>query len=195
MTGKRPLRGTDLDRYIARMHSHMSVRALADATGASKSTISRRIIAMRKAGELDDHANANVDDGGCAPDERLAALDELIARLHGELDATGGSSLASLSREYRLALEEREVLRAELGITQDDRYRVTLDDRRLMNARYTGAFHNARVDARMLGEDEPDPFDVAFVAVVTVLRDMDVVTVEDDVLIDDYSTLRPGDVA
>lgn len=113
----------DLDAFIRLHHNSMSQAEMARATGASTSQVSRRVIALREAGQLKPPQR----DGGAepVPDERLQALDELCELLHAELATSGGQSLARVSSEYRKALEERERLRAELGITRDNRFVVS----------------------------------------------------------------------
>lgn len=112
----------NLDAYIIAHYRSMTQAEISRATGASTSQVSRRVIALREAGRLD---NERPDfDGEAMPDERLTALDELCELLHRELATAGGQSLARVSSEYRKAMEERENLRAEMGISQDNRYKV-----------------------------------------------------------------------
>lgn len=177
MAPKKPLRGDELDNYLKRMHSHMSARELAAATGSSKSTVSRRLIALRESGQLDVPVNASNGDSD-VPDERLAALDELIELLHDELETTGGASLARVSAEYRRALEDRDKLRAEMGITQDNRFTVGLIHRIQMHAGYERILRSAADK----GEDKPDPFDAAFSAIVSYLLDRGAILAKDGVL-------------
>ena len=112
----------NLDEYIIAHHRSMTQAEISRATGASTSQVSRRVIALREAGRLDTERPDL--DGEAMPNERLAALDELCELLHRELSTAGGQSLARVSSEYRQAMAERENLRAEMGITQDNRYKV-----------------------------------------------------------------------
>ena len=114
----------NLDEYIKLHFNSMSQAEMARATGASTSQVSRRVIALREAGQLKPPQRDG--DAEPAPNERLQALEELVNLLHSELATAGGQSLARVSSEYRAALLERDNLRAELGITQDKRYKVSM---------------------------------------------------------------------
>ena len=116
----------NLDEYIQLHHGSMSQAEMARATGASTSQVSRRVIALRESGQLQPRKRG--EDAEPAPDDRLQALDELVALLHSELATAGGQSLARVSSEYRKALEERDSLRVEYGISVDNRFVVGLLD-------------------------------------------------------------------
>ena len=158
----------NLDAYIVAHYRSMTQAEISRATGASTSQVSRRVIALREAGRLD---NERPDyDGEAMPDERLMALDELCELLHRELSTAGGQSLARVSSEYRQAMAERENLRAEMGITQDNRYRVTMLDKEQIMA-------DCNVD--------PRDFNAVFNAVIKHLQDRDAIRVKDGVLKDE----------
>ena len=162
----------DLDEYIKLHHGAMSQAEMARATGASTSSVSRHVIALRAAGQLDPPS------GGSGPDharrERLEALEELVCLLHSELSAAGGQTIASVSTEYRKALEELDAIRAEAGDHGGGRYHVTLADRMQMQARYAEAMRNAsHCDA----QNGAEPFDVAFSAIIAHLRDRGAIAV------------------
>lgn len=126
----------DLDRFIMQNHRVMSQAEISRRTGASTSTVSRRVIALRASGQLDKADRERMQSQGEAPDDRLHAVEELVERLHRELDETAGHGLASVSNAYLKALDERERLREVMGISVDNRFEVNLLEVAQMGAAY-----------------------------------------------------------
>lgn len=109
------------DEYIAEHARSMSQQEIADKLGVNKSTVSRRMKAMRERGTLpagkerrldrrEEAARETLRDKGITRAERIAALSELKDILHAELELSGGAGLARVSSEYRQTIEQIEAL-------------------------------------------------------------------------------------
>ena len=118
------------DAYIVSHARSMTQKEIARKLGVNKSTVSRRMAALRESGELDakaaeavrrDSQRAREKLHGCTMSrtDRLSYLMELRDMLHAELSLSGGQSLARVASEYRRTLEEIEALSDELGVAMD----------------------------------------------------------------------------
>ena len=108
---------------------------MADKLGINKSTVSRRMAALRESGEIDSKATeaakresqqARERLQSCTMNrtDRLEALAELKDMLHAELALAGGQGLARVSSEYRAVLEQIEALSIELTLTTNTAQRL-----------------------------------------------------------------------
>ena len=106
----------------------MSQQEMADKLQVNKSTVSRRMAALRESGELDtkateaakresQQARERLQSCTMSRTDRLEALAELKDMLHAELALAGGQGLARVSSEYRAVLEQIEALSIELDLT------------------------------------------------------------------------------
>ena len=115
----------NIDAFIIEHARSMTQSEMADKLQVNKSTISRRISALRESGQLQSAApDAATHERkplqGCAINraDRLQALAELREALQGELRLSGGQGLARVSSEYRKVLEEMESLSHELDLDE-----------------------------------------------------------------------------
>lgn len=117
------------DEYIIAHSKSMSQQEMADKLGINKSTVSRRMAALRESGVIDSRAAEAAKRGarqarerlqGCTMSrtDRLEALSELKDMLHAELALAGGQGLARVSSEYRATIEQIESLSTELELTR-----------------------------------------------------------------------------
>ena len=113
----------------------MSQQEMADKLGLNKSTVSRRMAALRESGELDtkateaakresQQARERLQSCTMSRTDRLEALAELKDMLHAELALAGGQGLARVSSEYRAVLEQIEALSIELDLTTNAAQRL-----------------------------------------------------------------------
>ena len=105
------------DSFIIEHANGMTMQAMADHLGISKSTVSRRAKALRDSGEIEITDTKAVERlakqernklKSCAMDDadRLMKLDALKTMLEEGMAASGGANLARLSSEYRKLIEE-----------------------------------------------------------------------------------------
>ena len=160
-----------IDEYILAHHRSMSQREIAVKLGIDKSTVSRRLAAMRKAGAVDDAAAKAAKDDvqrakdrlqGCALSraDRLAALAELKDLLHEEIKLSGGASMARVASEYRACMEQMETLTVELDLAANAVAKMTADDVVLLKV---------QVARESMGLCDPDTADAIVDAVLSAL--------------------------
>ena len=123
------------DVFIINHARSMSQQEIADKLGLNKSTVSRRMAALRESGEIDDKPSAAMKRElqekrerlkSCTLDRtsRLEALAELKDLLHAELTLSGGSGLARVSSEYRATIEQMEILSTDMHLIANPADRI-----------------------------------------------------------------------